>query len=281
MPKNAIIVGMPRSGTSLAAAIFARKGYYVGRSNLPHVTEGDDHNPFGYFEADDVIAKNVELFQQVGYACHNTWLFDRIPDESVDQIAQSAPHESHRRFVEHYAANTPWVWKDCRLCLTLPYWWKMMDPARTGVVLVRRDPLDIYHSFRRKGWCPSGSDEELDRVRERTRQHIEAATSAIDVLSIPHVEVDYSEYRQCPDRVARRLGEFFEVDLAPADLNFRPELDHNTRRGRAAAWLRIQVTKLPRRPIRTLERMIPRRLLALIFAERKYTDGGAAWKQGR
>lgn len=274
MPKNAIVVGMPRSGTSLATAIFARKGYCVGASSIRRVREGDDYNPYGYFEADDLIEKNVELFQQVGYFFHNTWLFDPIPPESVFRIAQLAPQETYRHFVEMYQEKSPWVWKDPRLCFTLSYWWKLIDPAHTGVLLVRRDPIEIYRSFRYKGWCPSGGEDELERVRECTKQHLEAATRAIDSLAIPHVVVDYAEYRQCPEQIARRLGEFFDIDLAPVDLNFRPELNHNSVRGRVAAWLRIRLMKLPRRPIRKLERLIPRRLLALIFPERKYTDGG-------
>ena len=34
MPKNVIVVGMPRSGTSIATAIFSRKGYYIGGSEM-------------------------------------------------------------------------------------------------------------------------------------------------------------------------------------------------------------------------------------------------------
>ncbi|MGH7127747.1 MAG: hypothetical protein ACREIV_04200, partial [Planctomycetaceae bacterium] len=78
-------------------------------------------------------------------------------------------------------------------------------------------------------------------------------------------------YEQRPAAVARRLGDFFAVDLSTEDLNFHSELNHSSRRGRIAAYLRRQLTKLPRRPVRTLERLIPRRLLALVFPERKFT----------
>ena len=61
MPKNALVIGMPRSGTSLTANVLAGKGYYVGTSRLSSLQHGDNHNPFGYFEADDVVERNVRF----------------------------------------------------------------------------------------------------------------------------------------------------------------------------------------------------------------------------
>ena len=275
MTKNVIVVGMPRSGTSLATAIFARQGYFVGDSDIAAVRKGDDHNPFGYFEADDLIESNVQLFRQAGYEFHNTWLFDPISDEATARLADISPQQQHCQLVESYQQHSPWVWKDPRLCFTLPFWWRLMDPATTGVLLVRRDPTQIYRSFRRKGWCQEASDEQLERVRTRTQQHLAAATRAIDSLAIPHVVVDYAEYEQNADSVAQRLNDFFGVSLSACDLNYVPELNHASSRGRIAAWLRIQLMKLPRRPVRAIERLIPRWILASIFPERRYTEGKA------
>ena len=271
MIKNVIVVGMPRSGTSLATAIFARQGYFVGEVER----KGDDHNPFGYFEADDLIESNVQLFREAGYESHNTWLFDPITDDVVARLADSKPRQQHYQLVESYQRHAPWVWKDPRLCFTLAFWWRLMDPASTGVLLVRRDPMQIYHSFRRKGWCQEASDAQLEYVRTRTHQHLDAAQRAIDALSIPHVVVDYAEYDQNADSVAKRLNDFFGLSLANSDLNYVPDLNHTSSRGRLAAWLRIQLMKLPRRPVRAIERRMPRWLLASIFPERRYTEGKA------
>ena len=73
-------------GTSLTAGVFGRCGYFVGNITERHMREGDAGNPFGYFEADDVIAKNVELFQRAGFKFHNTWLFYPITEAAIDRM---------------------------------------------------------------------------------------------------------------------------------------------------------------------------------------------------
>jgi hypothetical protein len=269
MAKNVLIVGMPRSGTSLTANLFVRQGYYVGKSELSNFESGDDHNPFGYFEADDVVERNINLFRRVGYRFQNTWRFEKLSIEAAAKIRELEPEPGDREFVERYFRSSPWVWKDQRLCFTLPYWWKLMDPAKVGVLLIRRDPKDIYNSFYRIGWCSRGSREEA-RIHELNEQHLGSAEAAIRDLSIPHIEVEYTEYMRTPELVAQRISEFFELDLTGADLNVKAELDHSRLSGRTSARLRVLLKRLPREPIRRIERLLPRWAVAAAFPERRY-----------
>jgi hypothetical protein len=66
--------------------ILARHGYYVGPIKRTRYREGDEHNPFGYFEADSLVKSNAALFKRAGFPHHNTWLFDRITPEIEEQI---------------------------------------------------------------------------------------------------------------------------------------------------------------------------------------------------
>jgi hypothetical protein len=269
MPRNVIIVGMPRSGTSAVAAIFARRGYYTGYSNEKHIREGDSHNPFGYFEADDLIDMNVEVLQRAGYEHHNTWLFDPIPARVVERIPDLPPTHEHRRFVEGYNQRAPWLWKDPRLCFTLPYWWKLFDLAETRVVIVRREPVHIYRSFLRMAWCPGGEPARR-AVIELVEQHIAAATAAVEDLGIPHITVDYADFKRAPDALARGISAFLDIEISVDDLNVRPDLDHSTPRGRIATAIRVQARRLPEHLRRRVETQVPERLLAALFSERRY-----------
>ena len=69
---NAIIVGMPRSGTSLTAGIFARKNYYVASDTSRELRPGDQFNPFGYWEAEPLTNYNAALLGMAGFGFHNT-----------------------------------------------------------------------------------------------------------------------------------------------------------------------------------------------------------------
>jgi hypothetical protein len=269
-PRNILVIGVPRSGTSLTTAIFARKGYHVGPMAEESVRSGDEHNPFGYFEADDVIDRNVALFQRVGYPEHNTWLEQPISDDQIAALGELEATEEDRLFIAQYATRTPWIWKDPRLTLTLGYWWRLMDPHNTGVVFAARKVDDILRSFLRMGWC---NDSEVSRneARRRIEQHLRAAREAIARLDIPHVTVQYHEYLENPASVAERLAAFCRVPISVADMNVRPDLAHTSPRGRFSAWMRRQVDRGPLGPLRHLKPWAPKWLLNALFPEKKYT----------
>lgn len=266
MPKNILVVGMPRSGTSLAAALFTRKGYFVGDIESERLRTGNSKNPFGFFEADELVERNVNILRRAGYEFHNTWLFSPISDSAINAVPQLPPEQADRDFVQRYEARAPWLWKDPRLCITLPYWWKLLDHERVAVVLTTRDSADIYWSFRRFGWNLARDD-----VVRRVEQHVRAAKRAVDALGIPHVAVGYNEYRERPAHVANVLSRLAEIELTPDDLNFRPELDHSSPGGKATTVALAMVKKLPRAPVRRVERQAPRWLLGRLFPERAYS----------
>lgn len=268
-PYNILVIGAPRSGTSLTTAIFARKGYHVGPMEEEGVRSGDEHNPFGYFEADDVIAQNVALFRRVGYAEHNTWLEQPITDAEIRALGALEPSDEDRAFLETYRAREPWVWKDPRLTLTLGYWWRLMDPERIRVVFAARDPRDILNSFLRMGWCTEAADSKAEALR-RIHQHLQAARDAIAQHDIPHIEINYREYLDDPEGVARRLGAFCGIELSAADLNVQPDLAHTSVRGRFSAWLRRQIDHGSLKPLRRLRPLVPDWVLRAVFPEKKY-----------
>jgi hypothetical protein len=267
MAKDALIVGPPRSGTSLASSILARVGHHVGRISSPRERMGDDHNPFGYFEADEVVGANARLLERAGYPYHNTWTFDPISRAAAASIGDLDPADADRDLVDRYRDHSPWLWKDPRLCFTLEYWWQLVDHETTVVCLTTRDPADAYSSFRRKGWCRGGAGERR-RVTGLVEQHAASAKEILTNLEIPHVTVDYAEYATHPGVVARRLGCAFRVDIAPCDLNFKPELDHSRWRGLISTHIRRQLKRLPREQVERIADLVPTRLLALLFPER-------------
>ena len=267
-PRNVVVVGMPSSGTSLAAAVFARRGYHIGEVSRRRSREGDEHNPFGYFEADDLIERNVALLRRAGFGAHNTWRFEPISDEVCQRLAAMPIDPTDLRFVARYDANSPWVWKDPRLCYTLAYWSRLHHPDRTAVLLVRRSPDEVLHwSFRRMDWCSADESDRADLLR-RIEHHLAAARRALVGLAIPHREIDYADFLERPRHVARTLGALVGLSLTPADLNARAELD-DSRSGRAriATRVRIPMLHLPKPARRWMRERAPRRLLAALFPE--------------
>jgi hypothetical protein len=265
MRRNVIIVGPPRSGTSLASDIFARRGYYTGEG----LRVGDDYNPFGYYEAEDLIAANVSLLESVEFPHHNTWKFDAITPPQVDSIGRIPIQAEHRALLDHWNRHSPWMWKDPRFAITLGYWGQLVDHDATGVILTNRNPEDVYWSFRRKGWCDSGPDDRKRAIR-MIEQHADNARQVVDRLGLPHITVDYNEYHNAPGQVAARISGFTRMIVSASDLNFHTELDHSTGAGRLAGHIRVLLKKLPRGPLRQLSRLVPQRLQSLLIPERRF-----------
>jgi hypothetical protein len=262
--RNAIIVGLPRSGTSLTAGIFVNKNYRTPQDLLP----SNDANPFGYWEAESLNDHNAAILGAAGFPFHNTWMFDRIPPEQARKIYELSPSPEHKRYLQAFEQHRPWVWKDPRFCYTLAYWWPMMDPKTTGVLLVRRTTDAIFRSFNRLDWSrplAQGKDDFHARVDE----HIEAARAAIRTFDIPCVEIDYDEFLDAPERVAGRLSDFFGIPVTAADLNVRRELNHNYLRGRLSGALRISTRILPAGAKRAIKRFVPQSVLDVLYPEQK------------
>lgn len=266
MPKNILVVGMARSGTSLSASVFAKNGYFVAEDEERELKPGNVYNPIGFFEAESLIARNRQIFNYVGYQFDNTWMYAPIQDKHVALINQLSPSAEHISFVQKYNGRSPWVWKDPRLCYTLRYWWPLMD-SNTAVLLVTRKKEAIYNSFLRTKWI-GASKAERDATYACIEAHITNAKQALLDLNIPHVEVDYDDYRVAPRQVCNKLNAAFGLTLTESQLNYHPEYNHSSLMGRLSTRLDMLLNRLPTRWINTLKRATPRGVRRAFFPER-------------
>jgi hypothetical protein len=137
-----IILGMHRSGTSLAAEIAHRWGAYVDTSVL---IETNDGNPRGYWEHRALVKLNEDLLARV----HSSW---KVPptEEGRKHLARLAKKGSFRDRAERLLATmnpnqSVWLWKDPRLCILLPFWKEIWGSVVYLVPI--RDPMAIASSL--------------------------------------------------------------------------------------------------------------------------------------
>jgi len=267
MPKNAIVIGMPRSGTSMVTNIFAQSGFFAAEDEANDLRAADEFNPSGYWEAEDLIHANNEIFNAVGYAPHNTWLKEPISKMQAKNISQLTPSEDHIQLVKKYNNAQPWVWKDPRLCYTIGYWWPLLDHSNTRVIFLKRDPKQIYSSFLRLNWRDNGSEAHED-VMKRIEDHLSNAAESIAQLSIPHIEVNYSDFGERAKQTSNKVGEFFEIDLSSNDLGFDNKLNTSGFRGSVMKTV-VRIGDILPDPIRNiLKKLTPEFLLRIIFPHR-------------
>ncbi len=139
-----VVLGMHRSGTSLVTGLLSKLGLYLpGASTLYAPTE---FNPRGNQEVMELTATNERLFA----AFDGEWSAppELAEDFADDPRAQALVGEASAAFRRNFPSR-PWLWKDPRLCLLLPYWERLLA-VRPMIVLVVRNPLETADSLARR-----------------------------------------------------------------------------------------------------------------------------------
>ena len=142
MSDGVFVLGMHRSGTSVATRL-------VNLLGVPTCVEEDllpvtDDNPSGYWESDPMTAFNDRIFSgssPTGAALPPS----RIPAGKKAPAVAALRSEARALFSQAFPV-APWVWKDRRNCLTLPFWLACLQ-VEPAVVLVHRSPLEIAASL--------------------------------------------------------------------------------------------------------------------------------------
>lgn len=268
MPRNVIIVGMARSGTSLTASIFARKGYAAALNPDVELQSGNKFNPGGYWESSQLIDANVSILRRAGFDNHNTWTSHFIDENQAESIYSLSPESTHRKMIENYESRRPWLMKDPRFCFTLGYWWPMIRSTDTGVLLLTRSPEEIHRSFLRLNWRP---DLFADRSSflQCVDQHIVSARRCLKRLDIPHIEIDYADYAEKPNATAAQISGFFDLSLTATDLGYNRKLNHSSSHGSVEFWAEKLIASLPLSARRFLKRITPRFLQRLFAPSRR------------
>jgi Glycosyl transferase family 2 len=135
-----LVLGMHRSGTSAIARLTALLGPAMCRAE--HLVRGHGGNVRGHWESAPLVGENDRLLASVGA---RWW----CPPSNRADLAGLAADESDRHHAQQVFASSfptsPWVWKDPRTCLTLPFWLAGFDSKPVGI-LVLRDPREVAAS---------------------------------------------------------------------------------------------------------------------------------------
>jgi hypothetical protein len=141
MPKQIVLTGMHRSGTSLAASLARRAGIDMG-SDLVPAKKG---NPRGYFEDLDFRGLQEAILARQGLSPFF------LPSEGLAEPDAEA-EAAAKALIERRSGKSLWGWKDPRTCLFLDFWHGLLpDPY---YVFLYRHPVEVALSLlrRRQGW---------------------------------------------------------------------------------------------------------------------------------
>jgi Sulfotransferase family len=146
--EGVVVLGMHRSGTSAATRLINTLGLATCEA---HDFVRGPWNPTGHWESRTLALLDDQLLAEMG----RTWWYPPPAGESyreaAGRIVTSRPRA--RRIFHRVHRRSPWVWKDPRACLVLPFWREALG-ERFAVVLVVRNPLEVATSLNRRHGTP-------------------------------------------------------------------------------------------------------------------------------
>ena len=191
MTRGVMIVGMHRSGTSAVTRVVNLLGVPLGQAD--DVYSAKD-NPSGHWESrqlcalDNVILNVFGGFDIAMPPMPHTWLQSR-------RAARLRP--VMRATFNNVYQGERWLWKDPRLCLTLPLWRQVLTDF--CVVFVVRDAGQVVRSLHRREGFPRFYCYAL--WEEHNRRAVAALTG------LPVVRVDFDSMLEDPPSQVKLLAE--------------------------------------------------------------------------
>jgi hypothetical protein len=190
--RSVVVLGMHRSGTSVMTRVINLLGLSLCREE--DLYAGPD-NPTGHWESRSLIAFNNRLIQLAGGTplapaeMTGGW-------EASEDVA-ALYDEAYRVFTRVHPA-TPWVWKDPRTCLTLPFWRRVL-PERPVAVFMHREPVQLARSLeRRNGFGKAHGIAQWERY---------CRCALLGARGMPLVTVGFGELMADPGGVVSRVAE--------------------------------------------------------------------------
>ncbi len=102
----------------------------------------NDENPKGFWERRDVIDLNEALLAESNSTWHSPLRFSL---ETISAERQGEFVTQANNILSQLPAEKAWAIKDPRLCLSAPFWCKLVE--RPLIVFVHRDPIEVADSL--------------------------------------------------------------------------------------------------------------------------------------
>jgi hypothetical protein len=200
-PRGVLVLGMHRSGTSVATRLVHMLGLSASTDQIGPTS----WNPRGLWESQSLIGVNDRLLVETGH----TWWYPP-PDEPryaeamlgldrFDAAARDAFATVHPR--------SPWAWKDPRTSLLLPFWRRVLGEVAGFVVL--RHPVDVARSIERRNALPLPFALALwERYNRLILRHSR---------DVPLLVLRYDDFLDDGERSVLRIHAFLhDLGLSPA-----------------------------------------------------------------
>jgi hypothetical protein len=222
-PKGVMVLGMHRSGTSAATRLVNLLG--PATCDVNDMVRGP-WNPLGHWESRSLMHLNDRILAEMGRSWwHPPPDADEYGPVAAGIVTSTAEARNEFRRVHR---SVPWVWKDPRTCVLLPFWRAALGP-RVAAVIVFRNPMEVALSLESRHSLPSSFGVAL---WERYNRLLLAHAEGMPTLVTTYDDIVGDPSRWVADVRAFLVGLGMRVRGAPDAESLAqvvdPELRHST-----------------------------------------------------
>lgn len=212
------VIGMDRSGSSLAMRTLAAVGVDIG-DDAGHVPPHAEDNPHGYQELRALVDLNGRLLDLIDADPLDTELGLGIDwnEPRFDELRKQA-----RALVDTSFAGEPWAIKEPRMSLVVPFWRSVLPELKFVICL--REPSAVIRSQERR----ESNYEDRERLLRKWLRYTVTSLQATE--GADRIVVDYDDAVRRPGETAAQYARLAGLDRpsperdAVADSLIDPEL---------------------------------------------------------
>jgi len=237
--KEVIVLGSPRSGTSMTAGLLAILGVDMGNVRPP-----DYENPTGYYEDIEFSQLIADLFKATDSEADG---FNPPPQSLLAKQCANFRTRAQSLIAQRRetSRSEAWGWKVTSTILVMPLF--LPNLTNPHFIVVVRNPLDIAKSMveytQRKAYEPLSLLQALKIANfyyERILSFLE------DNPRLPWIVVSYENILITPDYVTKQLASFFELKISQEQLlEARQFVNPHIGRQRSISRLGTRIRELP------------------------------------
>jgi len=186
--------------------LLARTGLSAGDETL----KKPDYDTFENLELTEL---NKQLIRDSGCPVNYALVFSWAAVGIVASAADRLDHAPYRAFLDRLGAQTPWVWKDPRLWLTIRFWQRLMNFKDAKFIWLTRDDLQC--------WISANIRRQIISYRycKLYNQQINTSIEAfLELNALPYLRLSFEDLVVRPEPTLGQLNRFLAVDLTLDDL---------------------------------------------------------------
>jgi len=190
-----VVVGMHRTGTSLAMALLSILGVDIGCED--RIGNGDKFNEKGYFENPDFLGFHIKVL----HGANGCW-YNVEPEEKLNRSYMKLKDE-HLELIKKYSKKK-WGFKAVRPCL-FPILLKTIPNLH--LIVTRRHPESVAQSLKRR------NDFGIERSKELYAEYYRRLDEFLRRNKyIPRIYIDFDDLIDHTEKTACKIARFLEID---------------------------------------------------------------------